>query len=490
MSIRNNFAFHMEFEKLKAREIADLIASRQYSCAQVTDYFLSRIERLNPQINAIISSNRQRAITQAEQLDRLLTSTKTNLPRLFGVPVVLKDNMQVKGEPTTCASKILAGHIAMYDAGITVKCLDSGMVIIGKANLDEFAMGSSNENSAYGPVRNPIDKSKVPGGSSGGSAAAVAAGMAPLAFGSDTGGSVRLPASFCGIVGLRPSYGRISRYGLVAFASSLDQIGPFALDTTDMALVFSAVAGYDRRDSTSVNQPVPDFSTNLEKGLKGLRIGVPREYFGEGIEQPVRDAVNKVIDGLQSEKVEIVDISLPTTKYCIAIYYIVANAEASSNLARYDGVKYGLRVDADSLLDMYCATRTAGFGAEVKRRILLGTYVLSAGYYDAYYRRALKVRSLIRADFDEAFKKCDLILSPTSPSTAFGFGERTDDPLKMYLSDVFTVAAPLAGIPAISLPCGTDSSGMPVGLQLMGRYFDEESLLRGSYHIERMLARG
>jgi len=477
-------------EKLKAREIAALIAAGDCTCTETADFFLSRIESLNPKINAFISFDRTAAMARAEELDRALKSGKAELSPLYGVPVALKDNMQVKGQPTTCASKILTGHTAVYDAGITVKCLKAGMVIVGKTNLDEFAMGSSNENSAFGPVRNPINTSKVPGGSSGGSAAAVAAAMAPLAFGSDTGGSVRLPAAFCGIVGLRPSYGRISRYGLVAFASSLDQIGPFALDTTDMALVLAAAAGHDRHDSTSVNQPVPDYAASLEQGLANLRIGIPREYFGEGIEQPVRSAIDNLISGLRADGVKLVDISLPTTKYCIAIYYIIANAEASSNLARYDGVKYGLRIAADSLIDMYCATRTAGFGAEVKRRIMLGTYVLSAGYYDAYYRRALKVRSLIRADFDEAFKKCDLILSPTSPSTAFAFGERTDDPLKMYLSDVFTVAAPLAGLPAISLPCGLDPAGLPIGVQLVGRYFDEESLLRGSYHIERMLARG
>jgi aspartyl-tRNA(Asn)/glutamyl-tRNA(Gln) amidotransferase subunit A len=475
-----------DFKKLKAREIAAKIHSNEISSVEVTEYFLDRIESLNPVINAFISFNREFALSRAKKIDSRIRSNDIVSP-LAGVPISIKDNIQVSGLPTTCASKILSGNRAVYDAGLIENIKRAGLVIIGKTNLDEFAMGSSNEYSYFGPVKNPIDNTKVAGGSSGGSAAAVAAGMTPLSFGSDTGGSVRLPAAFCGITAIRPSYGRISRYGLVAFASSLDQIGPFALDVTDLAMLLSIGSGYDYRDSTSLNMPVPDIVSVLEKGLNGLRVGIPKEYFGEGMEHTVRLAINDVIKQLKSDNIELVDISLPTTKYAVAVYYIIANAEASSNLARYDGVRYGYRSpDSESLSDLYYNSRSEGFGEEAKRRIMLGTYVLSAGYYDAYYRRALKVRALICEDFNKAFEKCELILSPTSPSVAFGFGERIDDPLKMYLSDIYTVASPLAGIPAISVPFGKNQYGLPVGLQLMGKRFDEESVLRGAYHIERM----
>ena len=476
-----------DFEKLKAREIAAKIHSRVISSVEVTKYFLDRIESLNPEINAFISFDHEFALNQAKRIDNRIGSNDITSP-LMGVPVAIKDNIQVSGLPTTCASRILSGYKAVFDAGLVEKIKRAGLVIIGKTNLDEFAMGSSNEYSYYGPVKNPIDNTKVSGGSSGGSAAAVAGGMVPLAIGSDTGGSVRLPAAFCGVPAIRPSYGRISRYGLVAFASSLDQIGPFALDVTDLAMLLSIVSGYDYRDSTSINVPIPDYASILKSGLNGLRVGIPKEYFGEGIEQTVRLAVNDVIRHLKNDNVELVDISLPTTKYAVAVYYVIANAEASSNLARYDGVRYGYRSDSiESLFDLYCNSRSEGFGQEVKRRIMLGTYVLSAGYYDAYYRRAMKVRTLIRDDFNRAFEKCELILSPTSPSVAFDFGERLVDPLKMYLSDIYTVASPLAGIPAMSVPCGKDPSGLPIGLQLIGKRFDEESVLQGAYHIERMM---
>ncbi|MCD6162921.1 MAG: Asp-tRNA(Asn)/Glu-tRNA(Gln) amidotransferase subunit GatA [candidate division Zixibacteria bacterium] len=479
-----------DLANMKAREIAAKIHTREISSVETAEYFLARIEKLNPEINAFIHVDRDFTLKQAEVVDKRINNNDIPSP-LAGVPAAFKDNIQVAGMPTTCASKILTGYTSVYDAGLTSNIKKAGLVIIGKTNMDEFAMGSSNEFSYYGAVKNPLDKSKVPGGSSGGSAAAVAAGMTPLSFGSDTGGSVRLPGAFCGLAALRPSYGRISRYGLVAFASSFDQIGPIASDVADLSGLLSIGAGYDKRDSTCTDTPAPDYSSELAKGLRGLKVGIPAEYFGEGIDQPVREAIENVIDSLRKDNIEIADISLPMTKYCTAVYYIIANAEASANLARYDGVRYGWRsAIANSLDELYYNTRTEGFGAEVKRRIMLGTFVLSAGYYDAYYRRALKIRSLISEDFDRAFRECDIILSPTSPSTAFGFDERINDPLRMYLSDVFTAASPLAKIPALSIPIGKDPNDMPIGLQLMGKYFDEQTILRGAYHIERMLGNG
>ncbi|OLD36198.1 MAG: aspartyl/glutamyl-tRNA amidotransferase subunit A, partial [Myxococcales bacterium 13_1_40CM_2_68_15] len=397
---------------------------------------------------------------------------------LDGIPIALKDIYCMEGVETTCGSKILRGYVPPYDATVVRKLKQAGAVIVGKLNMDEFAMGSSTENSAYGPTMNPWDLSRTPGGSSGGSAAAVAARLVAGAFGTDTGGSIRQPAAMVGCVGMKPTYGRVSRYGVIAFASSLDQVGPFAQDVRGVAYLLSAVAGHDENDQTSSRRPVPDYAAALGRDVRGLRLGVPREYFGEGVSPEVEHAVRAGIERLRGLGCEVRDISLPNSPHAIATYYIVATAEASSNLARYDGVRYGYRARAGQLLEMYEKTRAEGFGAEVKRRIMLGTYALSAGYYDAYYLRAQKVRTLIRRDFDQAFATVDAVVSPTSPTTAFRLGEKLDDPLAMYLSDVYTVPVNLAGLPGISVPCGFDSKGLPVGLQLIGKPFDEETLLR------------
>ena len=436
-------------------------------------------------MHAYISLDEEGALRKAEEVDaRVARGEEVGV--LAGVPVAVKDNICIKGMRTTCASKILENFVSPYDATVVEKLKAADAVFLGKTNLDEFAMGSSTENSYFGPTRNPHDPERVPGGSSGGSAAALAAGEAVLALGSDTGGSIRQPASFCGVVGLKPTYGRVSRYGLVAFASSLDQIGPMAKNVKDTALLLNVISGYDPRDSTSAPVEVPDFTKALDEGIEGIRIGLPREYFAEGLEDEVREKVLEAVDILEGEGAEVVEVSLPHTKYAIATYYIVAPAEASSNLARYDGVKYGFRAEGRDLYEMYCNTRSQGFGEEVKRRIMLGTYTLSAGYYEAYYLKALKVRTLIKQDFEEAFETCDLLATPTSPTVAFRLGEKVADPLTMYLSDVYTVSVNLAGLPGISVPCGS-SDGLPVGLQLIGRPFDEETLLRVAHVVERSL---
>lgn len=406
--------------------------------------------------------------------------------RLEGIPVAIKDNICVKDEPTTCASKILEGFKPPYDATVTRKLKDAGAILIGKTNMDEFAFGSSCETSCYGPTRNPWDLNRIPGGSSGGSAACVAADETCLAIGSDTGGSIRQPASLCGVVGLKPTYGRVSRYGLIAFASSLDQIGPITKDVRDAAILLNVIAGYDEMDSTSVDMPVPDYTKSLVKDVKSLRIGVPKEYFIKGIDKEVESGVKKAIDIFKSLGAEPKEISLPHTEYAISTYYIIAPAEASSNLARFDGVQYGPRgKNPKDLIDMYMKTRSKGFGDEAKRRILLGTYVLSTGYYEAYYLKAQKVRTKIKEDFEKAFKVCDCIVTPTSPTPAFKIGEKLEDPLSMYLSDIFTIPANLAGLPAISIPCGFSKEGLPLGLQIMGRPFDEETMLRAAYAFEQ-----
>ena len=475
-------------ENMKAREIAARIHDGEITCADAADYFLSRIEKANPRLNALISFNRDFAQARAERLDREIKKGRTNSP-LAGVPIVIKDNINVEGMPTTCGSRMLAGYLSVYNAAVTERLLNAGLVILGKTNMDEFAMGSSSEHSYFGSVKNPHDITRVAGGSSGGSAAAVAGGLAPAALGSDTAGSIKLPASFCGLVGLRPSYGRVSRYGLVAFASSFDQIGPLTLDITDAASLLSIISGYDARDSTSVNKRAESYLQDLRQMPEIMKIGVPREYFDELIQPEVRQAIDRAIECLKHEKIKLVDISLPATKYCIAAYYILADAEASANLARYDGVRYGYRSDDANLPDdMYCNTRTIGFGPEVKRRILLGTFALSAGFYDRYYLKAFRARHMISNDINRAFEKCDLIMTPTSPTTAFPLEAKLDDPLEMYLSDIYLTAPSLAGIPSLSMPCGRDSAGLPIGLQLMARYFDEATLLKGGYFIERMLA--
>jgi aspartyl-tRNA(Asn)/glutamyl-tRNA(Gln) amidotransferase subunit A len=423
-------------------------------------------------------------LAQADAIDR--SGIAKNGKLLGGVPIAIKDVINVDGQPCTCASKILQGHTSVYDAFVVRRLRDAGAILLGRTNMDEFAMGSSTENSSWGVTRNPWDLERIPGGSSGGSAAAVAADEAFAALGSDTGGSIRQPASLCGCVGFKPTYGRVSRYGLVAFASSLDQSGPFTKTVADCALTMRVLAGHDRNDSTSVPQPVPDYTASLGKGVKGLRIGLPKEYFIDGMDREVDGAVRAAIKKLQDLGAEIVEISLPHTDYAVAVYYLIATAEASANLARFDGVRYGARVPGEDVTDMYGKTRGAGFGPEVKRRIILGTYALSAGYYDAYYLRAQKVRTLIRQDFEKAFEKCDAIVTPTSPEVAFRIGEKTGDPLKMYLSDIFTISVNLAGICGVSLPCGfTKSPRLPIGLQVLGKPFDEETVLRVAHTYEQ-----
>ncbi|MGH9600931.1 MAG: Asp-tRNA(Asn)/Glu-tRNA(Gln) amidotransferase subunit GatA, partial [Terriglobales bacterium] len=427
---------------------------------------------------------RERALAQAERVDRMAKRGQP-LPPLAGVPVAIKDVILTRGVRSTAGSKVLQHFFPPYDATAVARLEAAGAVVLGKTNCDEFAMGSSNENSAYGPVANPRDKSRVPGGSSGGSAAAVAAGTAVAALGSDTGGSIRQPAAFCGVVGLMPTYGRVSRYGLVAFASSLDHIGPLARTVEDAARVLGAIAGRDPMDATSADIPVPDYVAELEKPARGLKLGIAKEYFSAGLDDEVRSAVEASIEKLSAAGCEIVRISLPHAEYAIPTYYVVATADASSNLARYDGARYGFRArDAGSLAEMYRRSRDQGFGAEVKRRILLGTYVLSAGYYDAYYLKAQKVRTLLTRDFDEAFQRVDAVLAPTTPTAAFKLGEKADDPLAMYLADIYTVTGDLAGIPGISVPCGTTKSGLPIGLQVFGRHFDESTVLRVARAVE------
>jgi len=431
---------------------------------------LEQYERVNKKLNSIVYCDKNKLLNEASS----------------GTPIVIKDNICVKDEPTTCASKILKGFKPPYDATVIKKLKKAGYILFGKANMDEFAFGSSCETSCYGPTRNPWDLERIPGGSSGGSACAVAAGIAPMALGSDTGGSVRQPASLCGVVGMKPTYGRVSRYGLIAFASSLDQIGPITQNVTDNAKLLNVISGYDEMDSTSANLPVPDFTKALKNNVKKLKIGIPKEYFPEdGMDKEVGKAIQRAKDLLKGLGAELVDISLPHTEYAVSCYYIIAPAEASSNLARFDGDEYGLREDAKTMIEMHIKTRTAGFGSEAKRRIFLGTYSLSSGYYDAYYLKAMKVRTKIKEDFLKAFKKCDCILTPTSPTAAFKLGEKKDDPLGMYLSDIFTIPANLAGIPGISIPCGFTEKGLPIGLQFLGKPFDEETILRASYSFEQ-----
>lgn len=448
---------------------------------------LESAEKLNDTLNSFLSINREYALQRAEELEQ---NPIENQP-LHGTAIAVKDNICTKFTQTSCGSRILGNYKPQYNATAVEKLLNAGAVIVGKTNMDEFAMGSSNENSAFGTVKNPWDTARVPGGSSGGSAVAVASGVVRAALGSETGGSVRQPASFCGIVGLKPTYGRISRYGLVAFASSLDQIGIFGQTSKDVAGVLGAIAGRDKNDATTADVDVPDYVSGLENDIKGRRIGVPRELFGEGLDDEVRNAVERSIENYRSLGAEIVDIELPNSKYSIAVYYILATAEASSNLARFDGVRYGFRAEeANELRRMYYKTREEGFGAEVKRRIMLGTYVLSSGYYDAYYAKAQKVRTLLKQDFFNAFEKCDAVITPTSPTVAFNIGEKSDDPLAMYLSDIYTCSANLAGIPGINVPCGLSSEGLPIGLQLVGKYWSEDVLLNLANAYEKAFPLG
>ena len=466
-------------------ELRAQLDGRKVSSRELTDAALARAEALEPALRAFVGLRPERARAEAAEADARVARGERR-SALEGIPVAIKDNMVQAGEPTTCASRILAGFVSPYDATVVTKLRRAGAVIIGRTNLDEFAMGSSTENSAYGPSRNPWDLARTPGGSSGGSAAAVAAGVVPLALGSDTGGSIRQPAACTGIAGMKPTYGRVSRYGLVAFASSLDQIGTFTRSAADSATALEVLCGHDPHDSTSLPEPVPQYSQRLSGEISGLVIGLPREYLvEEGVDPAVLQCVREAVAELERCGAKTREVSLPHTKYAIATYYLIATAEASSNLARYDGVRYGHRAaNAKDLGDMYRRTRSEGFGAEVKRRILLGTYVLSAGYYDAYYRKAQQVRTLLRHDFEQAFAGCDVIATPTAPEVAFRLGEKASDPLRMYLSDVYTVSANLAGIPGLSIPCGF-SHGLPVGLQLLGKPLDEVTLLRTADTYQR-----
>ncbi len=472
-----------DLTQLTAHALTDAYRRGAACPTEAVEAYLARIERLDRDLGAYLTVTRDAALAAARAADaRYLTSAP--LGPLDGVPVAVKDVLCTVGVRTTCGSRILEAFVPPYDATTVARLRAAGAVILGKTNMDEFAMGSSTEHSAFKPTRNPWDLARVPGGSSGGSAAAVAGDLAVAALGTDTGGSIRQPAAFCGLVGFKPTYGRVSRYGLVAFASSLDQVGPFARDVRDCALLLGVIAGHDRRDATSLVAPVPDYAATLGGGARGLRLGVPREYFNEGVDPDVARSVREAIGVLRDLGAITEEISLPNTDYGIAVYYILAPAEASSNLARYDGVKYGLRVPGRDVIEMSGRTRAAGFGAEVKRRVMLGTYALSAGYYDAYYGRAQKVRTLVRRDFEAAFAHVDLIVAPTTPNVAFKHGEK-EDPLSMYLNDVFTVPGNLAGIPAVSVRCGFSRDGLPIGLQLIGRPLEEATVLRAAYAYEQ-----
>src|SRR6202171_129683 len=457
-------------------EVRAALAAKKISARELAADYYKRIDARNRELNAYLTLSQDRAYAQADRVDALVAAGKP-LPPMAGVPIAVKDVISTRGIRTTCGSKILENYVPPYDATAIERLEAAGAVLLGKTNCDEFAMGSSTENSAYGPVRNPVALDRVPGGSSGGSAAVVAQGTAVASLGSDTGGSIRQPASFCGVVGVTPTYGRVSRYGLVAFASSLDHIGPFARTVGDAALLLQTIAGRDECDSTSAAAPVPDYVAQLDGNVRGLKIGLPREYF-ENLTGETASLVARAIERLKQLGCEFHDISLPATKYAIAAYYIIATAEASSNLARYDGVRYTTRAQANTLSDMYRATRGEGFGAECKRRIMLGTYVLSHGYYDAYYLKAQKVRALIARDFENAFREVDAIVAPVSPFPAFKLGEKIDDPLSMYLSDIYTITGDLAGIPCMSVPCGATSDGLPVGMQILANHFDEARMFR------------
>lgn len=469
-----------------AADTARKVRSGELKAVEVTKKALEKTKKLQGTLNSFITICEFEALKRAEEVDGLVAQKKDPGP-LAGVPVAVKDLLLTKGVRTTAASKILSNFVAPYSSTVVRKMESAGAIIIGKTNLDEFAMGASNENSAFGPVKNPWKLDRVAGGSSGGSAAAVSSGQAPLSIGTDTGGSIREPASFCGITGIKPTYGRVSRYGVVAFASSLDQVGPMAYNVEDASLLLNVISGKDDKDSTSANVPVPDYSKSLVDNVKGLRVGIPAEYFVDGIEPEVRKAVDQSIEILRKQGATTVPISLPNTKYGIAVYYIVAPCEASSNLARYDGVRYGFRSPSGGLKDMYRKSRGQGFGHEPKRRIMLGTFALSSGYYDAYYKKACQVRRLIRNDFENAFQKCDIIAAPVTTGPAFKLGEKSEDPLKMYLNDIFTLGPSLAGIPGISVNCGFTSDGLPIGLQLMSNHFREDLIIQAGYTVEKSL---
>ena len=474
----------MNLYSLTLHELQTKLRKREISSQELTEAVFQRISATEDRVHAFITLCHDTALREAKRADERLGREKESVP-LLGIPIALKDIFLTREVLTTCGSKILGNFIPPYDGTTVKKLKGAGAVIVGKTNLDEFAMGSSTENSAFFVTRNPWSLERVPGGSSGGSAAAVAADQCVAALGTDTGGSIRQPAACCGIVGLKPTYGRVSRFGIIAYASSLDQVGPMTKNVMDSALMLEAIAGHDPSDSTSINAPVPPFSRYLDGDVKGLRVGIPKEYFIPGMQPEVEQAVKEGLRTLERNGIETEEISLPHTEYAVAGYYLVATAEASSNLARYDGMKYGLRVPGTDLGGTYMKTREQGFGPEVKRRIMLGTYALSAGYYDAYYLKAQKVRALIKKDFEDAFKTCDAIITPTSPTTAFKIGEKTQDPLQMYLSDIFTISVNLAGLPGLSVPCGFDSDGLPIGMQIIGKHLDEATILRIAYAYEQ-----
>jgi aspartyl-tRNA(Asn)/glutamyl-tRNA(Gln) amidotransferase subunit A len=473
-----------EIIKMTATDLAAKIKNKELSSVEVTKAFIDRIKEVDPKIKAYVTVCEEYALKQAKISDDKIAKGE-NIGVLEGVPIAIKDNILIKDIRMTASSKILENYIAPYDATVITKLKTAGAVFVGKANLDEFAMGSSTENSAFFTTRNPWNTEHIPGGSSGGSASAVGAMTAPLALGTDTGGSIRQPASCCGIVGVKPTYGRVSRFGAVAFASSLDQIGPMSKTVEDSALLLNVIAGHDTKDSTSINIEVPDYLSKIKDGVKGLKIGLPKEYFIDGLDSDVKAALDKAIEVYKNLGAEIVEISLPHTDYAVAVYYIICCSEASANLARYDGVRYGFRADCTNLLDEYQKSRGQGFGAEVKRRIMLGTYALSAGYYDAFYGKAQKVRTLIKQDFEKAFEKVDIILTPSAPTPAFKIGEKSSDPLQMYLSDIFTISCNLAAIPGMSLPCGFSQKGIPIGMQLLAKNFDEQTMFKTAFSYQQ-----
>ncbi|MBW2465887.1 MAG: Asp-tRNA(Asn)/Glu-tRNA(Gln) amidotransferase subunit GatA [Deltaproteobacteria bacterium] len=473
----------MSLNSLTIHKLQEMLAQGKVSAVEVTRDVLGRIENIEDKVQAYITYDPELALQQAEAADKKLKNGTGG--SLCGIPVSIKDVLCTEGIRTTCGSRILENFVPPYDATSIVKLKQADAVFVGKVAMDEFAMGSTSENCAFGPPKNPWNTEYICGGSSGGSAASVAADECFASLGTDTGGSIRQPASHCGVVGLKPTYGRVSRYGLVAFASSLDQIGPLTKDVTDCALMMNAISGYDANDSTSVPQEIPDFRNALKEGLQGMKIGIPKEYFIKGLDPEVEQNVNKGIEVLRQAGAETVEVSLPHTEYCVAVYYLIAPAEASSNLARYDGVKYGFRdMSSDSLLDMYRNSRSQGFGGEVKRRIIIGTYALSSGYYDAYYKKASQVRTLITEDYQRVFETCDVVVSPVTPTPAWKLGEKLDDPLSVYLSDILTISANLAGIPGISVPCGFSRDGLPIGMQIQGAHFQEEKLLKVAYNLE------
>jgi len=475
---------NLEPYSLTISEARNLLDRKEISVKDLIRSIYERIEAVEDKVKAFVNITEEKAMKMADDAQRKI-GEEGRTRFLLGIPLAIKDNMCTKGIPTTCSSKILSHFVPPYESTVTSRLIEQGYILTGKTNMDEFAMGSSTENSCLCPTRNPWNLEKIPGGSSGGSAAAVASDECIAALGSDTGGSIRQPAALCGVVGLKPTYGRVSRYGLVAFASSLDQIGPLTKDVRDATILLNVISGHDPLDSTSAPLPVPDFTAVLGQDIKGIKLGVPKEYFIEGMEKEVEVLVKEAIKKLESLGAIPVEVTLPHTGYAIATYYILATSEASSNLARYDGVKYGFRAEGKDLMDMYINTRAQGFGAEVKRRIMLGTYALSSGYYEAYYKKAQQVRTLIKQDFENAFKVVDAVVTPTSPTTAFKLGEKIADPLQMYLSDIFTISVNLAGVPGISIPCGFTSNNLPVGLQLIGRHFDEESILKLAYAYEQ-----